>query len=138
MSDLRVDTISASDGTSPVTLTKQQASKSWVNFNSINTFVIRDSFANSSVTDNATGNFTINVSNAFDNSSYIAMGANESEYNHSRGVSGIGVAISGARTIDDQTTSRITMYSGYNSNTGSGGAAIDTEVGFVHFMGDLA
>ena len=49
-----------------------------------------------------------------------------------------GAERAGARTIVNQTTTAITMYSGYNANSGSNGAAYDTEVGFVHFIGDLA
>ena len=136
--EITASTTAPSEGGAATTNVVQGLTKSWVNFNSLNTFVIRDSFSNSSVVDNGTGTFTVNASNAFGNSSYIAMGANESEYNHSRGVSGIGVGITGARLIASQTTTAITMYSGYNANSGSNGAAYDTEVGFVHFMGDLA
>jgi hypothetical protein len=148
MSEIKVDTLTGKTSAGDITVTseggaatqslQQGLAKSWVNLNSFNTFVVRDSFANSSTIDNGTGNYTFSVSNNFSNTGFIAMGANESEYNHSRGVSGIGVAITGARIIDDQTTSRITMYSGYNANSGSNGSAYDTEVGFVQFMGDLA
>jgi hypothetical protein len=64
MSELRADTITASDGTSPVTLTKQSAAKCWVQFNG-STNTIGGSLNASSLTDHGTGDFTIAVTNAF-------------------------------------------------------------------------
>jgi hypothetical protein len=67
MSELRADTITASDGTSPVTLTKQQAIKSWVRVSGA-AQTVADSFNTASVTDGGTGKaapaFTNNMSNA--------------------------------------------------------------------------
>ena len=73
MSELRADTITASDGTSPVTLTKQTAAKAWINFDG-NSPYARTSFNVSSTVDNAAGNFTINWSNAFSTSEYSNAG----------------------------------------------------------------
>lgn len=68
MSDLRVNTISASDGTSPVTLTKQQAAKARLMYDQFNV-TIDDGFNISSVQDVSTGtyepSFTSNVSLGF-------------------------------------------------------------------------
>ena len=65
MSTLKADTIVASDGTSPVTLTKQSAAKSWVNFDSTGTIAARNSLNVSSLTDNGTGDYDVNVSSSF-------------------------------------------------------------------------
>ena len=70
MSELRADTITASDGTSPVTLTKQSAAKAWVNFNGTGTIAARDSLNLSSLTDNGTGNYTLNYTNSMSNDNY--------------------------------------------------------------------
>jgi hypothetical protein len=66
MSELRADTITGSDGSSPVTLTKQQASKMFVNFNGTGTVAVRSSLNVSSVTDVSVGRYRPNYTNSFD------------------------------------------------------------------------
>ena len=65
MSEIRVTTISDTAGTGPVTLTKQNAAKCWVNFNGTGTIAIRSSFAISSIADNGTGDYTVTFANTF-------------------------------------------------------------------------
>ena len=74
MSELRADTITASDGTSPVTLTKQSAAKAWVNFNGTGTIAARDSFNNSSLTDSGTGSYVVVLTNSFSSINYVVLG----------------------------------------------------------------
>jgi len=76
MSELRADTITASDGSSPVTLTKQNAAKAWVNLNGTGTIAISDSLNHSSATDSATGKYVFNFTNSFGNTSYVSSGLN--------------------------------------------------------------
>ncbi len=75
MSELRADTITASNGTGPVTLTKQSASKHWANITSGET--VEDSFNQSGIIDNSgsdcTYNFTNNMSNGLYANSFMAM-----------------------------------------------------------------
>ena len=66
---LNVDTIADKAGTGPVGLTKQSAAKAWLQYLQA-TPVVTDSFSISSVTDNSTGDFTVNYTNAFDNSGH--------------------------------------------------------------------
>jgi hypothetical protein len=48
--------------------------KAWVNFNGTGTVAIRDSFNVSSITDNGTGDYTVNFTTAMPNANYgIAM-----------------------------------------------------------------
>ena len=75
MSEIRTDTISAANGTDPVTLTKQSAAKAWVNFNGTGTIALRDSVNIASVTDNAVGTYTLNFSNNMANTSYSTTSA---------------------------------------------------------------
>jgi len=75
MSTLKADTIVASDGTSPVTLTKQHAAKVWMSLNGTGTIALRDSFNISGVVDNGTGSYTPSFSNSFDSANYSASGA---------------------------------------------------------------
>ena len=73
MSTIRVDTLTGSDGTSPVTLTKQSAAKALLWYNgSANT--TDTSFNIASVTDNSTGTFYPNLTNALATSKEIVSG----------------------------------------------------------------
>lgn len=54
MSELKVDTLTASDGTSPVTLTKQSAAKAYI-YSPATSASITDSFNIASITDGGTG-----------------------------------------------------------------------------------
>jgi len=70
MSELRADTITASDGTSPVTLTKQSASKQWLKFDGTGTIAIDDSFNTSSISDLSTGSYAVTMANSLSNANY--------------------------------------------------------------------
>ena len=61
-----------------------QLAKAWVNFNGTGTVAIRDDFNVSSITDNGTGDYTINFSTAMPNANYCAAG------NASQDVSSVG------------------------------------------------
>jgi len=70
MSELRTDTITGSDGTSPVTLTKQSAAKACGMIDMPNDFTggANAAYATlnvSSVSDDSTGNTSVSVSSAF-------------------------------------------------------------------------
>ena len=69
MSELRADTITASNGTSPVTLTKQHAAKAWA-IKSTDGSSIDGSFAISSLDDDGSGDFGLNFSSSFDSANY--------------------------------------------------------------------
>ena len=76
MSDIRATTISALNGTDPIALTKQMASKVWCNFNGQNTVSIRDSFNVSSVSDFGTGTYEVNyTSNMADVNYCVTQGS---------------------------------------------------------------
>ena len=70
MSELRADTITASDGTGPVTLTKQSAAKHWLNLNQTGTQASRDSLNFTSLVDNGTADTTVNFASNFNNANY--------------------------------------------------------------------
>jgi hypothetical protein len=75
MSELRADTITASDGTSPVTLTKQSAAKAWV-FGDTSATLSASSGVSSGI-DNATGDYSYNLTNAFGSSAYAVTASAE-------------------------------------------------------------
>jgi hypothetical protein len=76
-------TLSGSGGiTFPDTTTQstgKQACKAWVNFNGTGTVAIRDSFNVSSITDNGTGDYTINFTTAMPSANYSAVGTCQSQ-----------------------------------------------------------
>ena len=73
MSTVKVDTLVASDGTSPVTLTKQEAAKVHALVNQTGTQSVLGSFGVSSITDTGTGVTQFFYSNAFANSNYTLV-----------------------------------------------------------------
>ena len=70
MSTLKVDTLTASDGTSPVTLTKQSAAKAWFQFAGRGTATINDGLNITSLSDVGTGNFDLSFTNNMANTTY--------------------------------------------------------------------
>lgn len=62
------------------TLDSRQACNAWLNFNGVGTVAIRDSYNVSSVTDNGTGNYSINFTTPFANANYspVVSAKNES------------------------------------------------------------
>ena len=76
MSEIRADTITASDGTSPVTLTKQSAAKAFISFDGTGTVSIDTSFNISTLTDNAAADYSIAYTNNVSTSNHPVTGSN--------------------------------------------------------------
>ena len=94
--------------------------KAWVNFNGEGTVAIRDSFNVSSISDNGTGQYTINFSNAMSNADYAVATA---------GGGGSG-SLSDGCNISSLTTN------GFFSHWGSGGSQSDFPRCHFIVMGD--
>lgn len=73
MSTIRVDNFGPSAG--GTSYSARGISKAWVNFNGQGTIAARDSENVSSLTDNGTGIYTVNISNAMVNADYAAVAA---------------------------------------------------------------
>lgn len=73
MSTLRTNTLSNAAGSAsvPVDTVISGSAKAWVNFNGAGTVAIRASFNVSSITDNGTGDYTVNFTTAFPNTNYV-------------------------------------------------------------------
>ena len=72
MSTLRVDTIQNAAGTdSPISV--PGTAKAWVNFNGTGTVAIRASYNVSSITDNGTGDYTVNFTTAMPDANYCSV-----------------------------------------------------------------
>ena len=127
MSTVKVDTITASDGTSPVTLTKQSAAKAYLSMDSSggSTATFHGSFNTSSVTDTAVGKYDQNFTNSFTGANYSGVGICHANVNIITNVNNdfFGSYAAGA--------SGIVLYNSIGS------AYTDADVSTVHH-GDLA
>jgi hypothetical protein len=88
MSTLRVSTIqdtAGSNSSTPAAIANGIA-KAWVNFNGTGVVAIRAQYNVSSITDNGTGNYRVNFTNALSDANY-------------------GVSFAGGKTLDDESTS---------------------------------
>jgi hypothetical protein len=87
-----------SDGTSSTSATDivKGSARAWVNFNGTGTVAIRASYNVSSITDNGTGDYTINFTNALADANYAFAG------------SGVNEAINTSVVTANPTTARTT------------------------------
>lgn len=112
MSTLTISNLN--DGTTTVATTyiTNGSVKAWVNFNQQGTYATRDSFNVASLTDNATGDATMNFSSSMGNNGYSfdACAGN--------GVSGTGTSFVAPRDADP-TSSAIRMHGKNYQNTSS-------------------
>jgi len=124
MSTLKVNTIqdtSGGSGSTPEQI-KKGTCKAWINFNGIGTVAIRQSYNVSSLTDNGTGQYTVNFSSAVPQADYSCFitssfgsaekgGSNDSDY-----INGIGTI---RRENGNTTTTALKMVCGHDfeSNT---------------------
>lgn len=81
MSKIKCTTLAnASDSRSvPVDTVVQGSAKAWVSFNGTGTVAINAAFNVSSITDNGTGNYTVNLTNAMPNADYCIVSSCFSE-----------------------------------------------------------
>lgn len=71
MSTLRVDTINDRVGTGQPAISG--LAKAWVNFNGTGTVAIRGQYNVASITDNGTGNYTVNFTTAMSDANYASF-----------------------------------------------------------------
>jgi hypothetical protein len=75
MSTLVAQTISNGTVSTSSANVIQGSAKAWVNFNGSGTVAIRSSYNVSSITDNGTGDYTVNFTNALPNANYAIAGS---------------------------------------------------------------
>ena len=92
----------------------QGSAKAWVNFNGTGTVAIRASYNVSSITDNGTGLYTVNFTNAFADASYSVSGMTQN-------VNEMGVQIDGSYNGNPTTMTTTAL----RINTAQGGALYD-------------
>lgn len=75
-----VTSVSSASANTPVILgdsgTNYNTCRAWVNFNGTGTVAIRASFNVTSITDNGTGDYTVNFTNAMPDANYCAVATN--------------------------------------------------------------
>jgi len=105
-SELRVNTLKDAAGSNEVAMTyvANGTAKAWMQFDgSLNT--VNESFATSSLTDNALGRWNANLSNAFTNDNFAHnVSSIASSYNTSIDAGYVGASIASLRVRNDATT----------------------------------
>ena len=94
-----------SDGTTSVasTYVVNGSAKAWVNFNGTGTVAIRDSLNVGSITDNGTGQYTVNFTNALSDANYsVVCSGKGSDANRYTGL------------LNDPTTASCSVYGHYH------------------------
>ena len=129
MSEVRADTITASDGTGPVTLTKQAATKVFADFNTSSNDSVEKSLNVASKTDNGAGDSTLNFTNSLDGTAYAAHFDNA---NNAVGNSNLYV---GGVRISGKSAGSCRVVNGYDPGTVTG-ADVDNQSFLA--VGDLA
>ena len=110
MSKLKLTTLATQDGSAsvPADTIVNGTAKAWVNFNGTGAVAIRRAFNVSSITDNGTGDYTVNFTTAMVDANYA-------------------VSVNGSRNAMSNTDAMQNPYSfattsvsvGYNSNNGT-------------------
>ena len=101
------------------------ACKAWVNFNGTGTVAIRDSFNVSSITDNGTGDYTVNFTNAMSDANYSISGCTSND------ATGSTTNINNNTDRGNQTTSAVNIKTGNDT-----GAIHDVLYITVHIFGN--
>ena len=125
-SELRVSTLKDASGNNSVatSVVFNGTSKAWVNFNGSGTLAVRDSYNHSSVTDNGTGHYFPNLTNAMSATGFCTSAMSED--------GGVGDFIA-YDSGTSQTTTQIRIY-----NFTSGSSIADSAEVCVDYNGDLA
>ena len=112
MSTINVSNLNDGTTTVATTYVTNGSVKAWVNFNQQGPYATRDSFNVASLTDNATGDATMNFSSNMGNNGYSFNGC------AGNGVSGTGISFVAPRDADP-TSSAIRMHGKNYQNTSS-------------------
>jgi hypothetical protein len=117
-----------SDGTLsiPTTYVTNGSAKAWVNFNGTGTIAVRDSLNVSSLTDNGTANYNVNLTSNFSAADYAITG------------SGIGDSTSTNRADCAVGSLTASTVSSMNISPRNSGSAVDPTHVNVVAVGDLA
>jgi len=140
MSTLSVGTIQ-SNTTSPPTINNSAGTaigtfcRAWVNFNGTGTVAIRASFNVTSITDNNTGNYTVNLTTAMADANYVMESSASTVSNitdiRSNVVGGSSGGVCCPAGSSNQTTSSCKVLTGFADHNVDCFASSDCETVFV-------
>lgn len=101
MSTAKFDTLQNAAGSKsvPVSTVVDGSAKAWVNFNGTGTVAIRAAFNVSSITDNGTGNYTVNFTTALPDANYALSGLTSGGYNGGNAWVGSADGTQGTKTV---------------------------------------
>ena len=131
MSTLKTGTIENNTGTGAPLFKNNagteigQLAKVWINFDGKNVINIRDSFNVSTITDNGTGHYTVNFTNAMSNSNYACSTTGGNETGNGEG------SWVATRDLDDNLTTSVRIVT-YNNS----GSFQDTTQVYLIVFGD--
>lgn len=120
MSTLRVNTLQNAAGTGQPAMSG--AAKAWVNFNGTGTVAIRASFNVTSITDNGTGDYTVNFTTAMVDANYSMIGTSSlpsggsdrrvvaTNLNTTPTASAVRISVGYGATADDQTYVQVAIF----------------------------
>jgi hypothetical protein len=112
----------AQSGSAPI-----YGARAWVNFNGTGTVAIRASGNVSSITDNGTGDYTVNFTTALADANYSAVGmVRQDNTNGNRGAGGIQI-----QAGSSLTTSSIRLLTAFGATASSDGAADDVPIACI-------
>lgn len=120
---LTISTLNDSSGVLATQNGMSGIAKAWVNFNGTGTVAIRASFNVSSITDNGTGQYTVNFITAMPDANYAPMVTCSDD----------GILLSTANVLQTWTTYATTTSCRVVTNTNAGGGADRTYVGVAVF-----
>lgn len=106
MSILKVDTLTTTDAANSIATERvaNGTAAAWVNFNGTGTVSIRGGYNVSSITDNGTGSYTVNLTNAMPDLNFAVVGE-QSYTNTSSGLSSMSLWTPSTSTVGVYTFS---------------------------------
>ena len=106
----------AQNGSAPI-----YAARAWVNFNGTGTVAIRASGNVSSITDNGTGDYTVNFTTAMPDANYSAVAGGSGAFNVSANIGSwyAGITLNGSNVAVTKTASALRIYSAIVAGPGS-------------------
>ena len=107
--------------------------KAWATFNGAGTLSVSDSYNVDSVTDNGTGDYSVNFTVNFANVNYSVAGTTTNSQGPTRGADGINSDPSNMPTV---SLYRLNTF--YGADAGTSGAKADNSRVCVAFFGDQA
>jgi|TARA_R100000664_G_C2747069_1_gene134649 hypothetical protein len=142
LGSLGTSLVATADGGSATTSVIQGLTKHFTMYNQ-DANTVKESFNQSSITDNSTGDFTTSFTNNFNNTVYCSVGMAENQYTTARGQNGL--------CIDTQLNSSDAVSNGtalsasardyrtkFGSNSSESGGYSDQAPGMLANVGDLA